>query len=86
VIDGVWSSLGCFVDIGRIGYDRVAASRDEPSPHRASKTEPAQTTHSQVLQIAALKLPNHVGAFPIFLSGVNSPVVILRSTPAFGSV
>jgi hypothetical protein len=44
-----------------------------------------QNTHSQVLQIAALKLPNHVGAFPTFLSGVNKPVIILRSTPAFGS-
>jgi hypothetical protein len=28
---------------------------------------------------AALKLLSSVGAFPIFLSGVNNPVVILRS-------
>lgn len=36
-------------------------------------------THSQLERAAALKLPIKVGAFPIFLSGVNNPVVILRT-------
>jgi len=37
------------------------------------------TTHSQLDMAAALKLLIRVGAFPIFFSGVNNPVVILRS-------
>ena len=35
--------------------------------------------YSQLDITAALKLLSSVGAFPIFLSGVNNPVVILRS-------
>jgi hypothetical protein len=42
-------------------------------------------THNHELMIAALKLPKRVGAFPIFFSGVNNPVVILLKTPTFGS-
>ena len=42
-------------------------------------------THIHELSIAALKLAIHVGALPIGRSGVNSPVVMRRSTPAFGS-
>lgn len=38
-----------------------------------------QTTYSQLDIAAALKLLSSVGAFPTFLSGVNNPVVILRS-------
>lgn len=35
--------------------------------------------------IAAFALPRYVGALPIFFSGVNSPLVMRRKTPAFGS-
>lgn len=43
-------------------------------------------TYSQLDIAAALKLPSRVGAFPIFLSGVNSPVVILLTIIGIGSL
>lgn len=46
---------------------------------------PDQNTHSQLQVIAALILNRYVGAFPIFLSGVNRHVVILLKIPALGS-
>lgn len=38
-----------------------------------------KSTYNQLDMMAALKLPSRVGAFPIFLSGVKSSVVFLRS-------
>lgn len=43
-------------------------------------------TYNQLERAAALKLPNNVGAFPIFLSGVNNPVVIRLIIAGIGSL
>jgi hypothetical protein len=55
---------------------RIQTIHSCPSAHSPLGYEAA---YSQLDIAAALKLLSSVGAFPIFLSGVNNPVVILRS-------